>query len=173
MRRFDSSFPRLAAVFVLWAGLGAGTMAMAHDFHAGTLDIGHPWTRSTVAGQPAGGGFLTVRNTGPAADRLVGAASPAAAEVQMHTMSMEGDVMRMRQVDGIDLPAGQTVALEPGHLHLMLIGLKAPLKAGDMVPLTLRFEKAGEVPVQLKVESAGAAPASASGMGGMEGHHHH
>ena len=115
------------------------------------------WARATVPGQPAGGAFLRLRNRG-GADRLMAASSPAAAEVELHEMAMDGDVMRMRQVEGIALPAGGTVELQPGGLHLMLTGLKAPLKAGSRVPLTLRFEKAGELAVQVEVKAATAVP---------------
>jgi copper(I)-binding protein len=127
--------------------------AAAHSYTAGTLKIAHPWSRATVPGQP-GGGFLKIENTGKTADRLLGGSTPVAERVELHTMAMDGNVMRMREVQSIDLPPGQTVALEPGRLHLMLMGLKAPLKADTKVPLTLKFEKAGEVKVELKVEAA-------------------
>jgi periplasmic copper chaperone A len=127
------------------------------------LQILHAWARPTVAGQAAGGGFLTLRGAA-AADRLVGAAAPAVAErVELHSMRMEGDVMRMREVSAIDVPAGQTVELKPGGLHLMFMGLKAPLKEGDSVPLTLRFEKAGEKTVQLRVQMRPPAGTAAPG----------
>jgi copper(I)-binding protein len=131
----------------------AALAAAAHGYTAGTLKIGHPWSRATVAGQP-GGGFLKIENTGKTPDRLLGGSTPAAERVELHTMAMDGNVMRMREVPAIDLPPGQTVVLEPGRLHLMLMGLKAPLKADTKVPLTLKFEKAGEVQVELKVEAA-------------------
>lgn len=120
------------------------------------------WARPTVQGQKAGGGFLRIDS--PAADRLVGGSTPVAGRVELHTMKMEGDVMRMREVEAIELPAGQPVALQPGGLHLMLMELKAPLKNGDRFPLTLKFEKAGDVQVEVQVRSqppagAGAAPA--------------
>ena len=144
-----------AALFAL-AALGAH----AHDYSAGALKIAHPWARPTVPGQPAGGAFLKLQNTGTSADKLVSGSTPAAANVEIHRMAMEGDVMKMREIGALEIPAGQTVELKPGDLHLMLIGLKAPLQAGTMVPLTLRFEKAGEVKVELKVEQpAGAAAA--------------
>lgn len=152
MTRFALSFsPLVLAAAALCAG-----PAFAHDYKVGAIAIGHPFARATSPGQAVGGGFLTLNNGG-AADKLVSAATPAATSVELHTMRMEGDVMRMRQLDAIELAAGQTVELKPGGLHLMLMGLKAPLKAGDMVPLTLKFEKAGEVTVQLKVEAPGAA----------------
>lgn len=110
------------------------------------------WARPTAQGQAAGGGYLRIDNRTGAADRLLGAsASGVASAVELHSMSMDGDVMRMRKVDAIDVPAGGTVELKPGGLHLMLIGLSAPLKAHTMVPLVLRFEKAGELRVQMHV----------------------
>lgn len=160
---FRSPAPWLLAVATVIA-----FPAFAHDYQVGALKIDHPWSRLTVAGQRAGGAFLTVRNAGSDGDRLVGASSPAAERVEMHTMKLEGDVMRMREVPALDLPAGATVSLQPGGNHLMLMGLKAPLKAGERVPLTLRFEKAGEVKVELAVEAAAtAAPTQPAA-----GHHH-
>lgn len=140
----------------------AAAAALAHGYAAGDLKIDHPWARMTVPGQVAGGAYLSVQNNGSSADRLLGASTPAAAQVQMHTMTMDGNVMKMREVDRIDIPPGQTVTLEPGRLHLMLIGLKAPLKADSRVPMSLKFEKAGTVQVELTVEAmAPGAAASA------------
>ena len=132
----------------------ASALALAQD----AIRIERPWARPTVSGQPAGGGFLVLHNRATTADRLLSASTPAAERVELHSMKMEGDVMRMRQIDAIDLPAGATVKLEPGGLHLMFMGLKAPLTAGSRVPLTLRFEKAGEVRVDIAVESPTAMP---------------
>ena len=108
------------------------------------------WARPTVAGQSSGGGYLKITG-GAAADRLVSVSTPAAMNVELHTMEMDGNVMRMRPVDAVAVPAGQTVELKPGGLHLMLMGLAQPLKSGSSFPLALRFEKAGEVKVQVKV----------------------
>ena len=99
----------------------------------------------------AGGGFLSVQNSGSKADRLLGGSTPAAAAVEVHEMRMEGDVMRMREIKALELPAGKRVTLAPGGFHLMLVGLKAPLKVGDKVPVKLRFETAGEIDVVLQV----------------------
>jgi periplasmic copper chaperone A len=115
--------------------------------------IDTPWARPTVAGQQGGGGFLVLRNTGPTADRLLSGSTPAAERFELHTMSMKGDVMEMRQVDAIELPAGKTVELKPGGQHVMFIGLKQPLAIGSKVPVTLKFEKAGEVKVEFDVMS--------------------
>lgn len=119
------------------------------------------WARPTVAGQQSGGGFLTL--TSPTADRLLGGSTTVAERFELHSMTMQGDVMQMRQVPTIELPAGRAVKLEPGGLHVMFIGLKQPLAAGSKLPVTLKFEKAGEVKVEFEV--AARAPAG--------GHSHH
>ena len=123
------------------------------------------WARPTVPGQDMGGAFLLITG-GRTADRLLGARSPLAMEVELHSMRMEGDVMRMRAVESIDIPAGKTVALAPGGFHLMLMGLNAPLKAGTPLPLVLRFEKAGEVAVQAEVTMRAPAHVPAPAPGG-------
>lgn len=129
--------------------------ARAQEVSAGPLRIAQPWTRAMRAGG-TGAGFMTIRNTGAAPDRLVAARSPVAGVVELHTHIREGEVMRMRPVPAIELPAGQAVTLAPGGLHLMLIGLTRALDQGGRVPVTLVFERAGEVEVQLAVEGAGA-----------------
>jgi len=138
-----------------------GLPARAHDYRAGDLHIDHPWSRA--AGANANGvGYMSIRNHGTQPDRLVSASTPAARTVELHTHIREGEVMRMRQVADIPLPAGQTVRLRPGGLHVMLIGLTEPLVQGTEVPLTLVFARAGEVQVMLAIEAAGA-----------RGAHHH
>jgi len=141
------------------AGLALGLaslLAQAHEYKLGGLTIEHPWARPTGAGQATGGAYMKIVNGG-ADDKLVSISTEAAKNVELHEMKMEGDVMKMRQVDGIALKAGQTVELKPGGYHVMLIGLKAPLKVGDKIPAKLKFEKAGEVDVTLNVDAAGAA----------------
>ena len=132
----------------------ASFAASAHEFKIGDIKIGHPYARTTATGQASGGGYLKLENKG-ADDKLLSASTDVAASVELHSMSMEGDVMRMRQLDSIALPQGKTVDLKPGALHLMLVGLKAPLKDGDKFPLKLKFEKAGEVTVTVNVEAGG------------------
>ena len=128
-----------------------------------TVSVETPWTRA--AGQGAtGAGYMVLR--APAGDRLVGATSPVAGRVELHTHIRDGEVMRMREVPAIELPPGQAVTLAPGGLHLMLIGLTRPLAVGEAVPVTLRFERAGEVQVSLAVQ-----PAGARGPGGGHGRH--
>ncbi|NKE19457.1 copper chaperone PCu(A)C [Neoroseomonas oryzicola] len=140
----------------------AALPAAAHDYTAGDIAIGHPWSRAAGA-NATGAGFLTLRNTGTQPDRLVSASASVARAVELHTHVRDGDVMRMRPVDAIPVAPGQTVELRPGGFHIMLIGLKEPLVQGTRVPLTLRFERAGEVRVELAVEAAGARGAA---------HHH-
>jgi copper(I)-binding protein len=136
--------------------LGAAIIAFAANAHSvskGDLAIGHPWARETAAGQTAGGGFLTITNKGKTADRLTGGTTAAAAQVQIHTMSMDGGIMRMRPLkDGLAIPAGGTATLKPGSFHIMFVGLKRPFKQGEMIPVTLTFARAGKVDVQFKVE---------------------
>lgn len=138
------------------------TGALAHDYALGKIKIGHPWSRATAPGAPAAGGFLKLENGGDA-DRLISASAAVSETVELHTMAMDGNVMRMRKLDnGVEVPAGKTVELKPGGLHVMFIGLKAPLKEGETFPLKLKFEKAGEVTVDVKIEAMGAAAAPAS-----------
>jgi copper(I)-binding protein len=124
---------------------------LAHEIETPSLKIGHPWARPTVPGQSSGGGYLSIQNKSGAPERLLGGRSPNA-RVELHQMSMEGSIMRMREIDGIDLPPGANVELKPGGRHIMLMDLKTPLKVGDKLPLILRFRNAGEVPVEMWVE---------------------
>jgi len=124
------------------------------------------WARPTVSGQSGGGGFLKITG-GSGADKLVSASAGVSKMVELHTMEMDGNVMRMRQVDGIAVPAGGTVELKPGGLHIMFMGLTQTLKAGDKFPLTLKFERAGEVKVDVRVSVQ--APGSGAGAGAGAG----
>jgi copper(I)-binding protein len=126
------------------------------------LRIVHPYARATPPGARSGGIYLVVENAGKEADRLVGAASPAARIVEIHAMRMEGNMMRMRPVAALDIPAGGKATLAPGGYHVMLSDLHAPLVAGATVPLTLKFEKAGTIDVTVDVEAAGAGHAGGS-----------
>lgn len=128
----------------------------------GTVEINDAWARATPGGATNGAAYLTVQS--PIADRLTGAATPVADKAELHTMTMDGGIMRMREVPGVELPAGQPVTLKPGGLHIMLIGLKEPLRPGQSMPLTLRFEKAGAREVTAAVGKVGAtAPESHAG----------
>jgi len=132
--------------------------AFAHDtFTLGDIEISGGFTRATLPNAPVGGGYITIVNHGSADDTLIAATSPAAEEVQLHEMKMEGEVMKMNELpDGIPVPAGATVTLSPGGLHLMMMGLKAPLVEGETVPVTLTFATAGTVEIALVVGSVNA-----------------
>lgn len=142
-----------AAAVMLCAG---PAMADQKPVTAGGISVGQAWTRATPGGAKIGAAYLTIAAAKGTADRLLSASSPAAARVELHTHTMEGDVMKMRRVDDIAVADGKTVLLQPSGLHVMLIDLAAPLKAGDTVKLTLKFEKAGEIAVDAPVEPIGA-----------------
>jgi copper(I)-binding protein len=115
------------------------------------ITIADAWARATAPGAKIAAGYMTIRNASKTADRLVTASSPAAEKVQTHVTVKDGDIFRMREVKGYDIPAGGAFELKPGGAHLMLVNVKAPLKEGDKVPLMLRFERAGEVKTELRV----------------------
>lgn len=151
-------------LFCILAAALLAVPALAHDYTAGALKIGHPWARATPKGAPVGGGYLTITNTGSEPDRLIGGSSPVAKEFEVHEMSMDHGVMKMRPVDGgLEIPPGKTVTLKPGGLHAMFVGLNQPLKQGDKVPATLEFAKAGKVQVEFLVEGMGATHDSQAG----------
>jgi copper(I)-binding protein len=143
-----------------------GTSLAAHDFRAGELAIDHPWTRAVGTSAPTAAGYMVIRNTGSAPDRLVAAETSRAARVELHEMSVTDGIMRMRPIaGGIALPPGGEVRLAPGGQHLMLIGPQGGFQQGARVPVTLVFERAGRVAVELAVEAAGAR-----GTGPHQGH---
>jgi periplasmic copper chaperone A len=124
------------------------------------ITVQEAWARATPPGAKIAAGYLTIRNAG-AADKLVSASSPAAERVETHVTIRDGDISRMREVKGYEVPARGTLELKPGGSHLMLVNIKAPLKEGTSVALTLRFEKAGEIKTQLQVRPlAGGEPHS-------------
>ena len=125
------------------------------------IQIEKPWSRATAPGAKVGGGYMLIRNRGAAADKLVSASSPAAGKVELHVHVNEGGVMRMREVPGYDVPAKGGFELKPGGAHLMFMDLKAPFKEGDKVPVTLKFEKAGEVKAEFQVGGLGGSSAPA------------
>ncbi|WP_338847154.1 copper chaperone PCu(A)C [Massilia sp. W12] len=128
--------------------------AAANEVKLGALKISQAYARASVPGQMSGAAYLKLENTGKQADRLRKASSAAAESVEIHTMEMSGDVMQMRAMEDLALPAGAKVEMQSGKgAHLMLMGLKAPLKAGQTFPMQLEFEKAGKVEVMIKVEA--------------------
>jgi periplasmic copper chaperone A len=146
---------RLATLLALCAMLIAP--AVAHEYTVGSLHIGHPWSRATPKGAAIGAGYLKITNNGTAPDRLLGGSSEAAKSFELHVMSMENGVMKMRPVEGgIEIKPGETVEFKPESYHVMFVGLKEPLVQGHRVKATLDFEKAGKVAVEFVVESIGA-----------------
>jgi periplasmic copper chaperone A len=131
---------------------------------AANVSVTDAWARATMPGQKVSGAYMQIRSDADA--RLVGASSPAVPRVEIHEMKMDGDVMRMRQVEAIELPKGKTVSLEPGGFHIMLMNLPQPIAAGEVIPLVLTVESGGKrQTVEVKAEAR--AP-----MGGGAMHHH-
>ena len=144
----------LNALLLAAMGFGLTATGNAQNAKVGSVQIENAYTRATVPGQQVAGGFMKIENKG-AADQLISASSPVAGEVQLHEMAMDGNVMKMRQVKDIAVPAGGAVELKPGGLHLMFMNIKAPLTAGETVPVKLKFAKAGEVEVKMPVNAMG------------------
>jgi copper(I)-binding protein len=146
---------RLAILLALCATLIAP--AAAHEYNVGSLHIGHPWSRATPKGATIGAGYLKITNNGTTPDRLIGGSSDAAKSFELHVMSMENGVMKMRPVEGgIEIKPGETVEFKPESYHAMFVGLKEPLVQGHRVKATLEFAKAGKVAVEFVVEGVGA-----------------
>jgi copper(I)-binding protein len=130
--------------------------ALAQQYKAGPIEIDHPWSRATPKGAKTGAGYVSIKNTGSAPDRLIGGSFANAGKVEVHQMTMDQGVMKMRPVaGGVEIKPGETVELKPDGLHLMFVGLKQPLKKGEQVAGTLEFEKSGTVQVQYTVEGIG------------------
>lgn len=135
------------------ATLAISASALAHDYQAGDIRIDHPYARPTVAAQTTGAAYLSLENHGKIADQLVSVGSPASRSAEIHTMTMQGNVMKMREAGSIVIKPQEKIVMAPGHgYHIMLIGLKQALKPGDTFPLTLNFKHAGKVEAQIVVE---------------------
>lgn len=140
----------LAAMFVALLP----TLALAQNYQAGGVTVAHPWARATPGGATVGAAYVEI--TAKDADTLVAASSPGAARVEIHSHTMGDGVMKMRKLENLPIPVGGPVMLKPSGDHIMLLDLKAPLKQGDVLPITLVFEKAGKVTVEATVEPVGA-----------------
>jgi copper(I)-binding protein len=131
--------------------------AHAEDVKLGPLEIIHPWSRAMPKGASVGVGYVTVKNTGTTPDRLIGGTLAGAGRLEVHEMSMDGGVMKMREVkSGLEIKPGETVSLRPGAVHLMFVDLTSPLEKGKPVKGTLIFERAGNIEVTYDVEAIGA-----------------
>lgn len=144
------------SILVLALALAATSPAAAHDPSPQDIAVEQPWSRATAPNAPNGAAFMTIRNSGHDADRLVSAVSAIAERVELHTHRMENGVMKMRPVDVIDIPAEGEAVLKPGGLHVMMFGLKAALVEGETFPLELTFERGGTRTVEVTVMGAGS-----------------
>ena len=133
------------------AGFAVASAALAQPTQ---LEVDNAWAGATPGNAENGAAYVTI--TSPTADRLVTASTPVAKKAELHTMSMQGMVMKMRPISGVDIPAGHPVSLKPAGEHIMLMGLSQPLREGQSFPLTLDFEKAGPRTVNVTVERVGA-----------------
>jgi copper(I)-binding protein len=140
--------------FVLALAINGQVHAQAPD--AKSIVVDHPWARATPAGAKTGAAYMTLINNGSSGDRLVGATTPVADAVQFHSVSEENGVSRMREMRAVDVAPGGKVTFSPGGMHVMMVGLKQPLKEGQSFPLALSFEKAGKVDVMVSVAKVGA-----------------
>jgi periplasmic copper chaperone A len=157
----------VALLFGCWA-----SSAHAEDVTAGNLKISTPWARATPKGASVGGAYMTITNTGNVPDRLLGGSSDASSHFELHEMSMENGVMKMRPLGkGLEIKPGQTVEFKPGGYHAMFVGLKAPFEEGQHVKATLEFEKAGNIAVDFAVRGIGAQTGASSGKMQMQHGH--
>jgi copper(I)-binding protein len=154
-------FTGLAVLLSLLSVVLSGA-ASAHSYRVGAILVDHPWAPASLPGTTAGAAFMKITNMGPTPVVLLGASTPAAGRVEIHSMSMDGGVMRMRPMASIPIPPNGTIVFGPSGLHMMLVGLAKPLEAETMVPMTLGFQGGPNVAVDLSVES--------SPMGGMQHH---
>jgi copper(I)-binding protein len=152
----ESPMNRLVLAVATVFALGA-TAAAAHDYKIGALEIGNPWSRAVPKGGQVAAGYLTIKNTGTAPDRLTGGSTPVAGKFEIHEMTMDNGVMRMRPVaGGLVIKPGETLELKPEAFHIMMMGLKQPIEQGKPFPASLTFEKAGTVDVEFAVQGVGA-----------------
>jgi copper(I)-binding protein len=144
-----------------------GRTANAAEYKAGSLAISDPWSRATPKGSSVAAGYMTIKNSGSTPDRLVSGSSDVAPKFEVHEMKMEDGIAKMRPVKGgLEIKPGETVELKPGSFHVMFVGLKKPLSAGDQFKATLVFEKAGNVNIDYDVRAMGSQPGGA--MPGMK-----
>lgn len=146
---------RIVVTALLSAGFAASLLA-AEMAEVGDVMIQQPWARASIGKAPNSAAYMTLEVMGDEADRLIAVASPLAAKAELHTHLMEGGVAKMRPVDAIEVAPGAPTVLAPGGLHIMLMGLSEPLVEGATIPLTLTFERAGEITLEAPVVGLGA-----------------
>lgn len=138
------------------------SVAGASEQVVGDLKLTAPWIRASVPGQVNGAGYVQIDNKAAQADRLISVTTDGVNRVEMHTIITDNGVAKMREVPGIDVPARGVVKLMPGGFHIMFLGLSAPFKSDTTVPVTLKFEKAGEVKVDFEIKPATYNPSTKS-----------
>lgn len=158
---------RIIPLSIAFGAILAGSPAMAHDFTAGDIHIIHPWSRALPPVAPTAAAYLGLENRGGRADRLIAAASPIAGRVELHEHIHQDGLMKMQQIDSVEIAPGARVEFKPGGHHLMLFELQQTLVEGGSYPMTLTFEQAGEVEVEVKVTGEPAPAAS------PDAHSHH
>jgi periplasmic copper chaperone A len=158
---------RLSLIAVL---LAAAPTAFAQAGGTSKINVEQPWARATPAGAITGAVYMTLANRSDAADRLTAVSSDVASKAQIHEMAVVNGIMQMHELpDGLPIPAGGSVTLKPGGYHLMLIGLKKRLIAGQTIPLTLTFAKAGSISITVPIQVIGDTQGAQGGMNGMGG----
>lgn len=143
------------------------TNAMAADYKVGSLEIMNPWSRATPKGSVTAIGYMTIKNNGATSDRLIGGSADFAGTFELHSMTMEDGVSKMRALEFVEIGPGQTVAFKPGGSHVMFVGLKHALSKGEHVKGTLMFEHAGTVDIEYDVQGVGAQSSGSDDMGHM------
>jgi copper(I)-binding protein len=151
-------------VFALISALCLALIGAAQAQSGAGIEISHPWARATPASAHNGAVYLKIVNHGKDDDSLAGASTPVAAKAELHTTLNDNGVMKMRPLDAVPVKAGGSAEFKPGGMHIMLVGLAHPLKAGESFPLTLTFAKAGAMTVTVMVEKPGAAGGDMPGM---------
>ena len=134
----------------------AASLALGHSHEKGDIQVRHPWSRATPPGTTVAAGYLEIRNNGKEADRLLSASTPVAKRVELHVTEHSDHIAKMRQLRAFEVPGRERLTLSPGGAHLMLVDIVHPLKKGERFPLTLRFERAGELQVEVEVQELGA-----------------
>jgi periplasmic copper chaperone A len=148
---------------VIASAITVSSGAGADDYKVGALEISNPWSRAVPKGATVAAGYVTIKNTGTEPDRLLGGSTPVAGKFEVHEMSMDKGVMKMRPVTGgLEIKPGETVELKPQAFHIMMMGLKQPIEKGKPFKGSLMFEKAGAVDVDFAVVAVGATPAAAA-----------
>jgi periplasmic copper chaperone A len=140
---------------VLLAALAFATPAMANDTMQGDMRIMQPWSRALPPVSVNGAAYMTLMNTGTVADKLISISTPAARKAEVHTHVMDDGMMKMRPVGDLEIPPGDSAVMQPGGLHIMLMGLTAPLVEGETYPLTLNFERAGSIELKVMIMEPG------------------